>query len=71
MAVTLSDVARHCSRGDLWVVVDGDVYDLSKFARLHPGGEGVLMQYAGKDATEVFFDLHRIDVLPKYARLRV
>ena len=26
---------------------------------MHPGGELVLMEYAGKDATEVFYGLHR------------
>lgn len=44
---------------------------LSKFAGLHPGGEGVLYDatVAGKDATAVFFGLHRAAVLEKYARL--
>lgn len=55
----------------MWMVVDGDVYNMSKFARLHPGGEVVLTPYMGKDATEAFFGLHRIEVLQKYARLRV
>lgn len=51
------------------------MYDLSKFARLHPGGPGVLLDadVAGKDATTVFFALHRHEVLLKsqYQRLRV
>ena len=46
-------------------------FSLSKFAGLHPGGEGVLYDatVAGKDATAVFFGLHRAAVLEKYARL--
>lgn len=34
---TLEEVARHNTQGDAWVVIDGDVYDVSKFSRLHPG----------------------------------
>eukprot|EP00755_Sulcionema_specki_P005679 Sspe_Gene.33432::Locus_16323_Transcript_1_1_Confidence_1.000_Length_1750::g.33432::m.33432 len=65
------EVAKHTSPGDMWIVVDGLVYDISKFAAMHPGGERVLKGYAGKDATEVFYELHRKDVLNKYKRLVV
>eukprot|EP00661_Eupelagonemidae_sp_cell13_P010599 gene10599-biopygen12336 len=34
-------------------------YDVSKFARMHPGGERVFRSVAGKDATEAFWSLHR------------
>ena len=34
---TMEEVARHGSKGDAWVVIDGDIYDVSKFSRLHPG----------------------------------
>ena len=32
-----SDVATHKKPDDLWVVVDEDVYDLTKFQTEHPG----------------------------------
>ena len=32
--------------------MNGDVYDVSKFAALHPGGEQVILEHAGKDASE-------------------
>jgi len=51
------------------------VYDISKFADLHPGGTGILLTeaIAGKDATQAFFGLHRHEVLlrPQYARLQI
>lgn len=61
---TLEEVARHDKEGDLWIVVNGAVWDLSRFADMHPGGSGTLLQrdIAGKDATEAFFSLHRSEV---------
>ena len=40
--------ARHNAAGDAWIVVDGAVYDVSKFAGMHPGGRHVLEQQAGR-----------------------
>lgn len=54
--IKADDVAKHNKKGDLWVIVDSLIYDLSKFAAMHPGGESVLLdeEVAGQDATEVF-----------------
>ncbi len=48
------EISRHNTVNDLWIVVDGYVYDLSRFAHEHPGGLGILTNYAGKDATQRF-----------------
>jgi alkylation response protein AidB-like acyl-CoA dehydrogenase len=42
------------------------VFDVSKFARLHPGGKEILLEQAGTDATEIFYRYHRYDVILKY-----
>ncbi|KAG6831811.1 hypothetical protein H0H92_007488 [Tricholoma furcatifolium] len=72
---TKEEVAKHTKAGDLWIVVDSKVYDLSKFGAMHPGGLSVLLEndIAGQDATEAFFSLHRYEVLqrPQYARLQI
>ncbi|KAJ7896005.1 acyl-CoA dehydrogenase/oxidase [Mycena olivaceomarginata] len=72
---TAEEVAKHNKEGDLWVTIDSKVYNLSKFADLHPGGANVLFAegVAGQDATQVFFGLHRLEVLqrPQYARLQI
>ncbi|TDL29082.1 acyl-CoA dehydrogenase [Rickenella mellea] len=72
---TLDDVAKHNKEGDLWIVVDSKVYDVSRFADLHPGGPSVLLgeKIAGQDATDAFFSLHRQEVLlrPQYRRLQI
>lgn len=34
-----ADVASHKTASDLWIIIDEDVYDLTKFADEHPGGK--------------------------------
>ncbi|KAI0786499.1 acyl-CoA dehydrogenase [Abortiporus biennis] len=72
---TVEEVAKHNKEGDLWIAINSKVYDLTRFANLHPGGAGVLFTdgIAGQDATKAFFGLHRHEVLlkPQYARLQI
>lgn len=56
----------------VWFIIDSKVYDASDFLDAHPGGEAVLRQVAGTDATEAFYNLHRHEVLTgKYAELAI
>lgn len=34
---SIEEVATHNSKGDLWIIVDNQVFDLSKFQNEHPG----------------------------------
>ncbi|KAM3237442.1 cytochrome b5 [Capsicum chacoense] len=54
---TLSQVARHKSKQDCWIIIHGRVIDVTKFLEEHPGGEEVLIESAGKDATKEFDDI--------------
>ncbi|KAI7687371.1 acyl-CoA dehydrogenase, partial [Hortaea werneckii] len=67
--MTRQEVAKHTTEEDLWVIVDHKIYDLSEFSLAHPGGLVVLLQYAGQDATEAFYNLHRHEVLQQYSDL--
>ena len=44
----------HRGKSDCWVVVDGQVLDVTSFLSEHPGGELAILTFAGKDATEEF-----------------
>ncbi|CAE7613793.1 osm1 [Symbiodinium sp. CCMP2592] len=65
--ITLEEVAKHNSKADCWVVVDGQVLDVTSFLSEHPGGELAILTFAGKDATEEFNMIHPPDVIGKYA----
>ncbi|GAA5893659.1 FMN-dependent alpha-hydroxy acid dehydrogenase [Sporobolomyces salmoneus] len=51
-----AEVAKHNTAEDLWMIVNGQVYDLTGFP--HPGGQRILLKYAGKDATEPYEEVH-------------
>jgi len=53
---TAEDVAEHTQRGNVWVSAKGKVYDVSSFASDHPGGDDILLKYAGQDVTAVMKD---------------
>merc|ERR1719334_642122 len=41
----------------IWTVIHDKVYDITKFLDEHPGGEEILIENAGIDATENFEDV--------------
>ncbi|XP_030547733.1 cytochrome b5-like isoform X2 [Rhodamnia argentea] len=54
---TLSEVSEHNTTKDCWLVIEGKVYDVTKFMEDHPGGDEVLLSSTGKDATDDFEDV--------------
>ena len=55
------EVSKHRTHDDLWVVLNGKVYNISSYIDEHPGGEEVILDVAGEDATEAFDDLGHSD----------
>ncbi|KAL8352604.1 hypothetical protein RB601_002766 [Gaeumannomyces tritici] len=51
---SFKDVAAHKDGADCWMVIHGQVYDVTKYVQDHPGGADVLIEAAGQDASEAF-----------------
>ncbi|EJT47101.1 hypothetical protein A1Q1_04175 [Trichosporon asahii var. asahii CBS 2479] len=70
---TIEDLQQHKTREDCWVLISGKVYNVTKFLdetdEQHPGGDEVLIEEGGRDATEAFEDVGHSDearaMLPK------
>jgi len=58
---TYAEVSEHSSKKDLFVVIHDKVYNASSFVDEHPGGEEVLLDVGGQDATEAFEDVGHSD----------
>ena len=50
-----TDVQKHNKDGDMLIIVDDTVYDVSEFVNEHPGGSKILKRVAGKDASTQFW----------------
>jgi len=61
--LTMEEVAKHKHVNDCWIVIRNNIYDMTDFLSIHPGGSHIIMSVAGTDATEHFEWLHREDIL--------
>ncbi|KFA66307.1 hypothetical protein S40285_01866 [Stachybotrys chlorohalonatus IBT 40285] len=53
-----AEVAKHNTPESCWVVLYGNVYDVTDFLPSHPGGSKIILSLAGKDATEEYDPVH-------------
>ncbi|KAM4684687.1 cytochrome b5 isoform 2-T2 [Amazona ochrocephala] len=53
----LEEVQKHNNSQSTWIILHHRIYDVTKFLDEHPGGEEVLREQAGGDATENFEDV--------------
>lgn len=51
---TRSQVQCHSTLDDCWMVIFDKVYNITDFVYIHPGGDFILFEYAGRDATHAF-----------------
>ncbi|XP_055311470.1 cytochrome b5 [Sitodiplosis mosellana] len=69
---SLAEIAKHNSNQSSWIVIHNNIYDVTKFLNEHPGGEEVLLEQAGKDASESFEDVgHSTDAREMMQRYKV
>jgi len=68
---TPSEVSAKKSASDLWITHNSKVYDITAFINDHPGGPEIILQYAGKDVSQLMDEDHQhsiaaIDILQEY-----
>ncbi|KAH8256180.1 cytochrome b5 [Drosophila bipectinata] len=51
-----SEVAQNNGKNGkpCWLIIKGNVYDVTNFLAEHPGGGDALLEYGGKDASKAF-----------------
>jgi ferredoxin-NADP reductase len=59
--VTLEELSTHNKHDNLWLAIDGVVYDLTDFSEIHPGGLKTLIESAGTIADRRFYLIHSGD----------
>ena len=52
--LTASEVAKHNTEANCWLIIGTDVYDVTNYLRLHPGGISRITPYCGSDATQAY-----------------
>ena len=64
--LTMAEVRKHCTKDDLWIIIEGRVYDITKFVDRHPGGYKPILNLAGRDVTDAFYNYHPEKVFKRY-----
>eukprot|EP00928_Gymnodinium_smaydae_P038749 TRINITY_DN2664_c0_g3_i3.p1 TRINITY_DN2664_c0_g3~~TRINITY_DN2664_c0_g3_i3.p1 ORF type:complete len:1003 (+),score=297.36 TRINITY_DN2664_c0_g3_i3:444-3011(+) len=65
--ITMEEVAKHNTKEDAWIVLNGEVIDVTKWISIHPGGEQAICAYLGQDATDEWNMIHKPGMVEKNA----
>jgi len=57
--VTRQELRKHRKRKDAWMAINGAVYNVTHYMDYHPGGWDELVRGAGRDATDMFNEIHK------------
>lgn len=69
---SLAEIKAHNTNKSTWIVIHNNIYDVTEFLNEHPGGEEVLLEQAGKEATEAFEDVgHSTDAREMMKKFKV
>ncbi|XP_053386747.1 acyl-CoA 6-desaturase-like [Mercenaria mercenaria] len=58
LRISWSEIEQHKTKDDRWIVIGGEVYDVTAWSNKHPGGSRLIGHYAGQDATEAVGAFH-------------
>jgi len=71
VSFTMDDVKKRNTSTECWTVIDGKIYDLTKWIPVHRGGAESIVFLCGKDGTSAYTSQHEgssaaLAVLPNY-----
>jgi len=55
---TKTEVAAHSNAGDCWLIVNGNVYDVTSYIPSHPGGRRRITDECGREVSSIFASIH-------------
>ncbi|KAH8846902.1 hypothetical protein MCOR27_008124 [Pyricularia oryzae] len=61
--IDAAELSRHNSKSSCWIVIHGQVWDVTEFLELHPGGDRIILKSAGRDATPSYESVHDPDLV--------
>ncbi|KDP34092.1 hypothetical protein JCGZ_07663 [Jatropha curcas] len=56
--ISEEELKKHTKSGDLWISIQGKVYNVTGWTKDHPGGELPLLHLSGQDVTDAFVAYH-------------
>ncbi|KAK5635603.1 hypothetical protein RRF57_011315 [Xylaria bambusicola] len=56
--LTPADVAKHNKKEDCWVIINNNIWDVTRWLNKHPGGSELIFDFAGQDASEGYNSNH-------------
>jgi len=56
--ISSDELKNHNKSDDLWISIQGKVYNVTDWAEEHPGGDIPLMNLSGQDVTDAFIAFH-------------
>uniref|UniRef100_A0A1E1X9K2 Cytochrome b5 reductase 4 n=1 Tax=Amblyomma aureolatum TaxID=187763 RepID=A0A1E1X9K2_9ACAR len=59
LEVTYEELLKHNKKEDAWICLKGRVYNVTPYMDYHPGGVDELLRGVGKDATDLFNQVHK------------
>jgi len=65
-SVSYNTLQQHATVDNMWMAIHGNVYNVTGFAKQHPGGATILESLAGRDATAEFDLVHSQQLLQRF-----
>ncbi|KAE8698426.1 Delta(8)-fatty-acid desaturase [Hibiscus syriacus] len=56
--ISKTELENHKKPGDIWISIQGKIYDVTEWSLDHPGGPVPLLNLGGRDATDAFVAYH-------------